>query len=85
MSQTSAWSALRTAIWDAAVARAAVLVTKDRDFALRRAVVREGPTVLWVRTGNSRNQDLIARVIKAWPRLHAAIERGDPVIEFLGH
>jgi hypothetical protein len=31
-------------IWDEAVSRSAVLVTKDRDFALRRTASNDGPT-----------------------------------------
>jgi predicted nuclease of predicted toxin-antitoxin system len=48
-------------IWDEAISRSAVLVTKDRDFALRRAASNDGPAILWVttwdtaRTGPSRS------------------------------
>ncbi|MBR0700668.1 DUF5615 family PIN-like protein [Bradyrhizobium diazoefficiens] len=34
------------AIWNEAVARSAVLVTKDRDFSLLRAAKRQGPIAL---------------------------------------
>lgn len=33
-------------IWNEAVSRAAVLVTKDRDFSLLRAASRDGPAIL---------------------------------------
>lgn len=36
-------------IWNEAISRSAVLVTKDRDFSLIRAAKRQGPVVLWVR------------------------------------
>lgn len=34
-------------IWDEAISRSAVLVTKDRDFPLRRAARSNGPAILW--------------------------------------
>ena len=34
-------------IWDAAISQSAVLVTKDRDFPLRRAATNDGPAILW--------------------------------------
>jgi predicted nuclease of predicted toxin-antitoxin system len=34
-------------IWDEAVSRSAVLVTKDRDFPIFRAASNDGPTILW--------------------------------------
>ncbi|MGL1544374.1 DUF5615 family PIN-like protein, partial [Vibrio parahaemolyticus] len=46
-------------MWNEAIARSAVLVTKDRDFSLLRAAKRQGPIVLWVRVGNIDNRALI--------------------------
>jgi len=46
-------------IWDEAISRSAVLVTKDRDFPLCRAARNDGPAVLWVRVGNISNRKLI--------------------------
>jgi len=40
-------------IWNEAVSRTAVLVTKDRDFSLLRAASSDGPTILWIRVGNT--------------------------------
>jgi predicted nuclease of predicted toxin-antitoxin system len=71
-------------IWDQAVTRSAVLVTKDRDFALRRAADNAGPTILWIRVGNTSNRKLIELVLHTLPAIIVAIERDEAVIEFVG-
>lgn len=71
-------------IWDEALARSAVLITKDKDFASERAAVQVGPTILWVRIGNVGNQTLIAQLLRSLPRLLSAIERGETIIELVG-
>jgi predicted nuclease of predicted toxin-antitoxin system len=71
-------------IWDEAVFRSAVLVTKDRDFSLRRAASSDGPTIFWIRIGNVNNQTLIAQILNALPAIVGAIERGETVVEFIG-
>jgi predicted nuclease of predicted toxin-antitoxin system len=71
-------------IWDEAISRSAVLVTKDRDFALRRTATNHGPAILWVRVGNTSNRKLIELVLRALPAIIDAIERGEAVVEFVG-
>jgi predicted nuclease of predicted toxin-antitoxin system len=71
-------------IWDEALSRSAVLVTKDRDFSLLRATTDDGPTILWVRTGNTDNQTLIGQILRALPSIVEAIARGETIIEFAG-
>lgn len=71
-------------IWDEAMSRSAVLVTKDRDFPIFRATSNDGPTILWVRVGNTDNRTLIAQIVRALPAIIDAVERGEPVIEFAG-
>ncbi len=71
-------------IWDEAISRSAVLVTKDSDFALRRAATNDGPAILWVRVGNRSNRKLIELLMPALPAIIAAIERDEAVIEFIG-
>jgi predicted nuclease of predicted toxin-antitoxin system len=68
-------------IWDHAVQTTAVLITKDEDFASRRALAEGPPTVVWVRFGNTRRRGLLARMNMALPDIVAAIERGDTLIE----
>lgn len=69
-------------IWQEAITRSAVLVTKDRDFSLIRAASGQGPCVLWIRIGNSDNRTLIAKLLRAMPAIIAAVDRGESVIEF---
>jgi predicted nuclease of predicted toxin-antitoxin system len=71
-------------IWDEAISRSAVLVTKDRDFPLRRAARNDGPTILWIRVGNMNNRKLIELVLRELPAIIDAIERDEAVIEFIG-
>ncbi len=71
-------------IWDEAISRSAILVTKDRDFPLRRAASNDGPTILWVRVGNIGNRKLIELTLRALPAIIEAIERDEAVIEFVG-
>ena len=77
-------SAIDGAIWNEAISRSAVLVTKDRDFSLLRAAKRQGPIVLWVRVGNIDNRTLIRQFIGAMPQISEAVARGETVIEFSG-
>lgn len=77
-------NALDGAIWNEAISRSAVLVTKDRDFSLLRAAKRQGPVVLWVRVGNIDNRALIRQLLGAMPQIIEALARGEAVIEFVG-
>ena len=76
-------SATDLQIWSAAIEREAILVTKDQDFAMARAAADEGPSVIWVRLGNTDNETLIARFVGALATIAAAIERGDTVVELV--
>jgi predicted nuclease of predicted toxin-antitoxin system len=71
-------------VWDEAVSRSAVLVTKDRDFSLLRAAKSDGPAILWIRVGNTDNRSLIAKILRSLPAITAAVERGETVIELVG-
>lgn len=71
-------------IWQEVSSRSAALITKDRDFSLLRAASDDGPAIFWVRTGNSTNRTLIAQIIRALPKVVAALERGETIIEFIG-
>lgn len=71
-------------IWNGAISRSAVLVTKDRDFSLLRVARRQGPIVLWVRVGNIDNRALIRKFLGAMPQIVEAAARGEAVIEFAG-
>ena len=68
-------------IWQHAVQTTAVLITKDQDFASRRALAQGPPAVIWIRFGNTRRRELLARMNAALPDILAALERGDTLIE----
>ncbi|TQF38221.1 hypothetical protein UNPF46_16990 [Bradyrhizobium sp. UNPF46] len=77
-------NALDRVIWNEAISRSAVLVTKDRDFSLLRTAKRQGPIVLWMRVGNIDNRVLIRQFLAATPQIVEAVARGEAVIEFVG-
>jgi predicted nuclease of predicted toxin-antitoxin system len=68
-------------IWQYAVANGAIIVTKDEDFVTIRALAESGPSVLWIRIGNTTKSELLKRFTHAWPRVAVALERGETVIE----
>ena len=68
-------------IWDYAFANQACIVTKDEDFAQRRALVVSGPSVVWVRLPNVRRRELLVWFDKALPSILHAIARGEMLIE----
>lgn len=71
-------------VWNAANERAAILVTKDHDFAVARAARGEGPAIVWIRIGNTSNDVLIARLVGSLDDIAEAVARGDTVIELIG-
>jgi predicted nuclease of predicted toxin-antitoxin system len=58
-----------------------VLVTKDEDFVMMRALDNRGPAVVWVRIGNTTKRVLIARFAEALAAIIQSLERGDTIIE----
>ena len=46
-------SASDRVIWDYARSSSAVIGTKDEDFAVRRALLDNGPQIVWLRIGNT--------------------------------
>ena len=60
----------------------AVIVTKDEDFAIRR-VLTEGPSIVWLRLGDTRRAALLARMEAELPAIVAALERGETLIEIV--
>ncbi len=64
----------------AAAESGAVIVTKDEDFAVHR-ILHSGPSVVWVRTGNTRRRELLRRFDVELPAIVAALERGETLVE----
>lgn len=46
-------------IWRAAAEKAAVIVSKDEDFAILAGHFDSGPAVVWLRIGNSSRNELL--------------------------
>lgn len=69
------------AIFAAACAAGAIVVTKDVDFV--DLLERRGPPpqVVWVTTGNVTNAALQALVQAAWPRAVDLLRAGEPLVE----
>jgi predicted nuclease of predicted toxin-antitoxin system len=68
-------------IWDYAAEIGAAIVTKDEDFARRRAIAPVGPDIVWIRLGNTRREALLIWFETVLPRIIEALEPGDPLIE----
>lgn len=74
-------SASDRAIWDYATLSSALIVTKDEDFAVGRALVDDGPQIVWLRVGNTRRRVLLAWFAGIFPQVVAAIERVWRIVE----
>ena len=68
-------------IWRYAANVGAVIVTKDEDFAVRRTMLELGPSVVWVRIGNTRHPEMLRRFEDAFPAVLTALEQGETLIE----
>lgn len=73
-----------SAIWRSALHDGAIVVTKDEDFATRRAGVVAGPQILWIRFGNVTNRVLFNRLAPLWPATEALLVAGEPIVEIGG-
>jgi predicted nuclease of predicted toxin-antitoxin system len=71
------------AIWDLALASGSAIVTKDEDFAQRKAMSRGGPAIVWIRSPNTRRAALIVWFGAALPDILVALQRGETLIEVI--
>lgn len=69
------------AIWNLALSRGAILITKDRDFVEWANARRPAPQVIWIRIGNATNKALTKRLEAAWDRVVADLVAGVAVVE----
>ncbi len=58
-------------------------MTKDEDFVTLRLAKSEGPTVLWVRLGNSRRATLLDALGTILPAVIQSLENGELLIEIV--
>lgn len=68
-------------IWNDALLRGAVIVTKDADFAERTARTPTGPVILWLRIGNATNRVLMNWLTPRWEEVTDHLKAGDRLIE----
>lgn len=73
-------SAPDSVIWAHAMETGAIVVTKDEDFAVRRAQI-VGPQVLWLRIGNATNVKLREHLERIWNETVICLERGEAIVE----
>jgi predicted nuclease of predicted toxin-antitoxin system len=61
--------------------RGAVIFTKDEDFAFRRLRAQTGPTVVWLRVGNSSNLALQRWLMPLLSEVERMVAAGETLIE----
>jgi len=70
-----------TRIWEEAERLGAVIVSKDEDFVHLRTLKPDGPSLVWVRVGNTTRRDLIAWFAQLLPEIERALLAGERLIE----
>jgi len=68
-------------VQEAAIARKAILITKDEDFVMMSNLGRSDCPVLWIRLGNTTNKALWASLEPVLPEIVAAFDRGERLVE----
>jgi predicted nuclease of predicted toxin-antitoxin system len=68
-------------IWQIAIERSAVIVSKDEDFSRLRSIRSSGPAIVWVRVGNTTRDALLRIFTVRFPQIVAALETGEAVVE----
>jgi len=76
-------SASDRAIWDHAVKTGSVIAIKVEDSLTLRALRSVGPSIVWVRIGNTTREELLRIMKSALPEIMAALERGERVVEVI--
>lgn len=71
------------AIWEYAVRVGAVIITKDEDFAERRARAGAGPAIVWIRVGDTSRRDVLTWFRFRLPVIVAALDQGETLIEIV--
>jgi predicted nuclease of predicted toxin-antitoxin system len=69
------------AVWNHALREAAVIFTKDEDFALRRLRATTGPTIVWLRIGNCSKSALERWLMPLLPEIEQMATAGEVLIE----
>ncbi len=70
-----------TVIWSFALQGEWAILSKDEDFARRRASTAVGPAVIWIRLPNTRRRALLIWFEEVLPAILAALENGETLVE----
>ena len=68
-------------IWDYALNKGAIILTKDEDFAARSARELNCPIIVWLRIGNATNRILLQWWWPRWPQVLKLLDEGHRLIE----
>jgi predicted nuclease of predicted toxin-antitoxin system len=68
-------------LWNHAAVHGAVIITKDEDFAEWIARGRPGPSVVWLRVGNTSTRALISWLEPRLPWIIRSLTTGERLIE----
>lgn len=68
-------------MWQRAYSDGLIVVTKDSDFAERRLRRDDGPTIVWLRAGNTANSVLLTLIADRWAAIEVGLNSASPVIE----
>ena len=68
-------------VWEYAVREGIAILTKDEDFAARRLREPHGPTIIWLRVGNSSRAALVRWLTPLLASIEALVAAGEGVIE----
>jgi len=68
-------------IWNYAKENGFTLVSKDEDFIRLLGDKGSSPALIWIRTGNCKNRELIEAVVKTMPDAISFIENGHTLVE----
>jgi predicted nuclease of predicted toxin-antitoxin system len=58
----------------------AIIITKDEDFAVH-LLLHGGPSIVWLRVGNTRRLPLLERIDADLDRIVGALESGERLVE----
>lgn len=68
-------------IWRFAALHDYVVISKDEDFLYLANTPGAKPRLIWIRLGNCRTKVLLSVVEALWPKIEAALNAGDRIIE----
>lgn len=68
-------------IWELARRDGRIIISKDKDFAIRATSRSDGPQIVWVRLGNTTSRTLIAWLERHWSEIERHLGAQVRVVE----